>query len=225
MTRVLIAATSAVVRAGLETLLAGNASVVVVGSVNRILARNGEHADLSDEIESHEPDVVLIDVDDNHDVSRSLPLGMLTPDVLTRAPAVVLLSDSREPAWLVDALRHGVRAVLSRDAPPEEIVAAVESAGAGLVALSRDAVQALLAAAPRADSVENESPSSPPLTRRESEVLRLLAEGLGNKMVAARLGISEHTVKTHIASVFAKLEVYTRAEAVARGIRIGAILL
>jgi DNA-binding NarL/FixJ family response regulator len=222
---VLIAATSAVVRAGLETLLAGNASVVVVGSVNRISARHGEHTSLSDEIESHEPDVVLIDVDDNLGVSRGLPLGMLTPDAVTRAPAVVLLSDSREPAWLVDALRHGVRAVLSRDAPPEEIVAAVESAGAGLVALSRDAVQALLAAAPRGDSVESEPPRSPPLTPRESEVLRLLAEGLGNKMVAARLGISEHTVKTHIASVFTKLEVFTRAEAVARGIRIGAILL
>ena len=57
------------------------------------------------------------------------------------------------------------------------------------------------------------------LTGREVEILGLLAEGLGNKTIAARLGISEHTVKTHVTSVFAKLEVSTRAEAVANAIR------
>jgi DNA-binding NarL/FixJ family response regulator len=223
--RVLIAATSAVVRAGLEALLAGHASVVVVGSVSHVASRDGQTDALADEIELHEPDVVLIDADDRYEVRRGASLGMLAPDAMSRAPAVILLSSSLESEWLVDALRSGVRAVLSRDAPPEEIVAAVESAGAGLVALSREALESLLAGQQRAGSAERDPPRSTTLTPRESEVLRLLAEGLGNKMVAARLGISEHTVKTHIASVFAKLEVYTRAEAVARGIRVGAILL
>jgi DNA-binding NarL/FixJ family response regulator len=65
----------------------------------------------------------------------------------------------------------------------------------------------------------------PMLTGREVEILGLLAEGLGNKTIAVRLGISEHTVKTHVTSVFAKLEVSTRAEAVANAIRLGLIML
>jgi ATP/maltotriose-dependent transcriptional regulator MalT len=63
------------------------------------------------------------------------------------------------------------------------------------------------------------------LTGREVEILGLLAEGLGNKAIAGRLGISEHTVKTHVTSVFAKLAVSTRAEAVANAIRLGLIML
>jgi DNA-binding CsgD family transcriptional regulator len=64
-----------------------------------------------------------------------------------------------------------------------------------------------------------------PLTGREIEILGLLAEGLGNKAIAGRLGISEHTVKSHLTSVFAKLDVSTRAEAVASAARLGLIML
>jgi DNA-binding CsgD family transcriptional regulator len=64
-----------------------------------------------------------------------------------------------------------------------------------------------------------------PLSPREREILGLVADGLGNKIVASRLGISEHTVKTHIASIFTKLGADTRAEAVAIGARQGMILL
>jgi DNA-binding NarL/FixJ family response regulator len=214
-----------VVRAGLEAVLARSPSIVVVGSVSRTTVPDDHPNALADEIESFEPDVVLVDVDDQSDTRRFPSLGRLSPDAVGRAPAIVLLSDAREPSWVADALRRGIRAVLPRDALPGEIVAAVESAGAGLVALSRDVMNAVLATVPRPASVASDTSRSQPLTPRESEVLRLLAEGLGNKMVAARLRISEHTVKTHIASVFSKLDVYTRAEAVARGIRIGAILL
>jgi len=63
------------------------------------------------------------------------------------------------------------------------------------------------------------------LTWRELQVLRMMAEGLGNKIIADRLGISEHTVKFHIASIFTKLDVSTRTEAVTAGIREGLILL
>jgi DNA-binding NarL/FixJ family response regulator len=64
-----------------------------------------------------------------------------------------------------------------------------------------------------------------PLTPREAEVLGMLAEGLGNKVIATRCGISEHTVKTHVAAVFAKLGVSTRAEAVASAARAGLLML
>jgi DNA-binding CsgD family transcriptional regulator len=66
---------------------------------------------------------------------------------------------------------------------------------------------------------------APSLTPRERQVLGMVAEGLPNKIIAARLGISEHTVKTHLAALFAKLGVNTRAEAVARGARLGLLLL
>jgi len=114
--RVLIAATSALVRAGLEALLSASASLVVVGTVNLNSGRDGQHPGLADEIESHEPDVVLVDIESGHDVRPGVPLGMLAPDTIGRAPAFVLLSDALESAWIVDALRGGVRAVLSRDA-------------------------------------------------------------------------------------------------------------
>jgi DNA-binding NarL/FixJ family response regulator len=66
---------------------------------------------------------------------------------------------------------------------------------------------------------------APGLTPREIEVLAMLAEGLGNKVIAARLGISDHTVKTHVAAIFGKLGVSTRAEAVAFAARLGLIML
>jgi ATP/maltotriose-dependent transcriptional regulator MalT len=65
----------------------------------------------------------------------------------------------------------------------------------------------------------------PSLTRREIEILGLLAEGLGNRAIATRLAISEHTVKSHITSIFTKLDVSTRAEAVADAARLGLIML
>jgi NarL family two-component system response regulator YdfI len=67
--------------------------------------------------------------------------------------------------------------------------------------------------------------SAPPLTPREREILSMLAEGLPNKLIAARLRISEHTVKTHLEAVFEKLGASTRAEAVALGVRRGLLLL
>ncbi|MGH7528065.1 MAG: response regulator transcription factor, partial [Gemmatimonadales bacterium] len=91
---------------------------------------------------------------------------------------------------------------------------------AGLAVLSAEPA----AAVPRATSRTMSRPVQP-LTARETEVLGMLAEGIGNKLIAARLGISEHTVKTHVAAIFGKLGVSTRAEAVASAARLGLIML
>jgi len=125
---------------------------------------------------------------------------------------------------MAEALRSGVRAVLPPEAAPEEIVAAVEAAATGLVALHPDAVEALLPAAPPSPRSMPASPH-PPLSSREVEVLGMLAEGLGNKQIAWRLGISEHTVKFHLSSIFTKMDVSSRTEAVALGVRLGLIML
>jgi DNA-binding NarL/FixJ family response regulator len=117
-------------------------------------------------------------------------------------------------------VRAGARAVLPRTASADAIIAAVEAAAAGLVVLPADA---LVEAAHATTAHAMTSPEA--LTAREAQILALLAEGLVNKQIAARLGISRHTVKTHLAALFHKLGVSTRAEAVAAGARAGVILL
>jgi NarL family two-component system response regulator YdfI len=200
VTRLLIAAPSAVVRAGLETLVAGDPAVEVAGSF----------ADLSS-VEALRPDVVL----------AALPVEELAPPADGVAPAIVLLSADAQPAWSSEALRLGVRAMLPRDAAPAEVLAAVEAASTGLAVVDPHDLEALLSASnPTTASAE-----STVLTPRELEVLRLMAEGAANKNIAWKLGISEHTVKFHVASILAKLNASTRTEAVAIGIRKGMILI
>lgn len=214
MTRVLVAAASPVVRAGLEALLAGSASLVV-------LPGSGSPASLPDEVEAAEPDVVLLEVPPGGELPP-LPL-VSSPDALPRAPAVVALADGPGAGWTAAALRAGVRAVLPRSAGPAEIVAAVEAAAAGLVAVPADALDALLSGAPPPRTLG--PAEAPSLTARELQVLAMMAEGFGNKGIATRLGISSHTAKSHVAAVLAKLHAATRAEAVAVGARLGLILV
>jgi DNA-binding NarL/FixJ family response regulator len=123
---------------------------------------------------------------------------------------VILLTNTADSALVGLALRSGVRGVISLDATAEEIEAAVHAVDAGLVVLAEPPVAAEL--------IE-------PLTERELELLDLLAEGISNKLIAHRLGISEHTVKTHVASIFAKLGVSSRTEAVLQAIRRGLVML
>jgi DNA-binding NarL/FixJ family response regulator len=123
----------------------------------------------------------------------------------------VLLLDTADPAQVSAALRAGIRGVLSRDASLEEIESAIQAVNAGLIVL--------------------ESPPSPaesltePLSDREREVLDLIAEGLSNKLIAHRLSISEHTVKTHVAAILAKFGAGSRTEAVSQAIRRGLLML
>ena len=223
MTRVLVAAASAIARAGLEAIVSRESTLALVGGTATI-------ATLAEEVVECEPDVVLLELA-AVDVAAPLgALGVLTVDAedADRAPPpVVVLTDERDPGRLSELLRAGVRAVLGRNASAAEILAAIGAAAAGLVVLERDWLDAVAptrgvaatAAAPDA------SVRQTPLSARELEVLRMIADGLANKQIAARLGISEHTVKFHVASVFAKLHASTRAEAVMTGARRGLIVL
>jgi DNA-binding NarL/FixJ family response regulator len=137
---------------------------------------------------------------------------------------LVVLTDNTENSWVVEALDSGTRAILPRDMTSEEIVAAIQAAAAGLVALHPQVLHSMLSPIPPAEESEPD-PSDQVLTPREIEVLRMVAEGLGNKEVASRLGISDHTVKFHISSIFAKLGASSRTEAVTVGIRQGLIMV
>lgn len=208
MTRVLIAAASAIIRAGLESVGASGSGMEVLGTSN--LANLGTAA------EQHLPDVVLASVDGREDDPPEELLALVGRD---GGPAVVILSGDLQPAWTADALRAGIRAVLPGDASPREILAAVEAAAAGLVVLHPQDLLAL--------STERTVPATQDqaLSPRETEVLQALAEGSGNKAIAWKLGISEHTVKFHVASIMTKLNAGTRTEAVTQGIRRGLILI
>jgi DNA-binding NarL/FixJ family response regulator len=170
----------------------------------------GAFADLSS-VEALRPDVIL----------SALPVDELPVPADGIAPAIVLLSGQQQPPWTRDAVRLGVRALLSRDASAAEILAAVEAAASGLAVVDPRDLEGLLSGAPAA-AVAAEAPV---LTPRELEVLRMMAEGAANKAIAFRLHISEHTAKFHVASILSKLNASTRAEAVAIGIRKGLILI
>jgi len=136
-----------------------------------------------------------------------------------RSPAIVLLSAAPGAAWTARARRAGVRAVLRADASPDEIAAAATATRAGLLALSPDA----LSRAPAPPTLALGEASA--LTTREAEILEMMAEGMRNRAIAARLKISRHTVKFHVASILTKLAARSRTEAVMLGVRQGLISL
>lgn len=204
--RVLVAANSIVVQTGLAALLSASPVLEVVGTCSL--------ATLPEWVEQRTPDVVLLEWDAAED-DRVL----LSP---TLPPAIVLLVEDWPPGGLGDLLRLGVRGVLPNDATASEIVRAVEAVAVGLTVLHPAGVEALLPTLSASRAVAEPSQA---LTSREVEVLTMLAEGLGNKTIARRLGISEHTVKFHIGSIFSKLKASSRTEAVILGARQGLILL
>jgi DNA-binding NarL/FixJ family response regulator len=134
--------------------------------------------------------------------------------------ALVLISEDDHTVSRLRALPLRGWGVVPPDAPPEELAAATTAVAQGLTVLPKPLTERLLREP--AASVE-ELPE--PLTAREREVLELLGRGLSNKLIARELHISEHTVKFHISSLYAKLEVNNRAEAVSQGARHGLISL
>jgi len=134
----------------------------------------------------------------------------------------VAMVDDPEPRWVRNALHDGVSAIISRDADRDQMALAVEAADAGYVLLHPTSAQMLGVAVPALPEL---SADVEHLTVREREVLTLMSSGLGNKEIAARLGISEHTVKFHTSSILGKLSAASRTEAVSQGIKRGLIAL
>ena len=157
-------------------------------------------------------EVVVVDTDD----------GDGGNGIAESAAGVVLLVDNSEAGWVAHLLAAGARAVLRRDCNGRQLVAAVQAAAAGLSVVEPDALHALMRSSPETIELE---PGDEELTRRETEVLHMMTEGLSNREIASTLGISEHTVKFHITSIFGKLGTSSRTEAVTEGIRRGLVLL
>jgi NarL family two-component system response regulator YdfI len=213
MIRVLVVASSPVSQAGLENLLRGDASLLVV----RVLA---DFAELSENVEELQPDVVLVEAGS---ADRGLPEEISA--LAEEAPVgIVLLVDDLNSDRDLEALRIGVRAVLPRNATPGSIIAAAHAASAGLVVLPLEGLASLMKETAPAQKTASAALIEP-LTTREMEVLGMMAEGWGNKEISSRLGISEHTVKFHVAAIMGKLNAESRTEAVTLGIRHGLVML
>jgi DNA-binding NarL/FixJ family response regulator len=197
MIRLLLADDHAVVRDGLCRLLDGAEDLEVVGA-----AVDGEDAvRMADEVE---PDVVLMDLEmprlDGIEATRRL--AATRPN--TR---VVVLTSFSDRERILDALDAGAVGYLLKDAEPEELVRGIHAAARGESPLAPRAASAVLRA--RAE----QRPAMPTLTAREREVLELLGQGLPNRDIGERLGISEKTVKAHVTRVFQAIGVTDRTQA------------
>jgi DNA-binding NarL/FixJ family response regulator len=218
--RVVVADDQTVVREGVALLLRLVDGIEVVA-----LVADGEQAVAA--VVEHRPDVALLDLRmprvDGVEATRRL--REVAPQ--TR---VVVLTTYADDESIVSALRAGATGYLTKDAPSEEIEAAVRDAAAGRTRLD-PAVQArmvqLVASGQAAGAAASaQAPPAGPggaLTERETEVLRLIADGLSNRAIAAQLFVTEATVKTHVNNVFTKLGVGDRAAAVAWAFRAGVV--
>lgn len=219
MIRVLVIATSPVVRAGLSAVLTTNPKLTVLTS-------NASDLDaLTGEVLQLQPDVVLL-VSFPHRDSDYHPTDVLRQltDMSPDASVAIIVFTDIDSIDLEVYLHSGVRGILPQASTELEIIAAVEAVASGLVVLHPDVVESLL---PLKQSSLTDASANPvqALTPREIEVLQMLGFGLGNKAIAKRLSISEHTVKFHVSSIFQKLGASTRTEAVTVGVRLGLLML
>jgi DNA-binding NarL/FixJ family response regulator len=195
MIRVLIADDHAVLRSGLTDLLSSAGDIAVVGQ-----AADGEEA--AQRCAELSPDVVLMDL--------SMPVmdGVEATRRITEAggPSVVVLTSFSDRDRILAALDAGAVGYLLKDADPEEVVRGVRAAARGESPLDPKAARELLSARSAPDPVAD-------LTDRERDVLRLVAAGMPNKVIARRLDISEKTVKAHLTSVFRRIGVDDRTQA------------
>jgi DNA-binding NarL/FixJ family response regulator len=202
--RVVVVDDQAIVREGLVTVLTLLPDVEVVGEA-------GDGAAACELVDSLEPHVVLMDL-------RMPGMGGLeATGIITRAHpsvGVLILTTFADEASAVDVLRAGARGFLTKDADRAEVATAIRAVAQGHTTISADIGSRLFAGEalprPRVDLASRFN-----LTPREDEVLDLIAEGLSNSEIAARLYVGVTTVKTHINAIFAKLGVRDRAQAIA----------
>ncbi len=198
MIRVLVADDHAMVRAGLEQLLASTDDIEVVGS-----ASNGREA--VEQVILLHPDVVLMDLQMPvmDGVEATAAISAQKGEV-----AVVIVTSFSDRERIVGAIDAGAVGYLLKDATPDEILAGVRAAARGESPLHPRAARELLSA-----RAESPSRAGIDLTVRETEVLVLVRDGLSNKQIARRLGITERTVKAHLTSCFQRIGVLDRTQA------------
>jgi DNA-binding NarL/FixJ family response regulator len=205
--RILIADDHSVVRQGLRMFLGSDPDIEIVGE-----ARDG--AEAVHMARRLVPDLVLMDLlmPVMGGIAAIAAIRKELPDT-----EVVALTSMLEQATVVDAVRAGAIGYLLKDAESDELHRAVKAAAAGQVYLTPQAADCLLNELRTPDAVEVS------LTDRESDVLRLLAQGKSNKDISQALHIAEPTTKTHVSHILDKLGVSSRAQAALYAVRMGLV--
>ena len=211
MTRVFIVAAALRARRELASLFESAPDVEVAGTSSSL-----------DDVTEDWEDLHVLLVRDSGDSGDDL-LELLEEGGLARKIPLLLIFEQTAHSRVTRAIQLGVRGILPADLTPEQLISAASAVAKGLIVLQPGE----LALAPTSTRTANGDISSilEPLTPREKEVLQMLAGGLGNKHIAVRLKISEHTAKFHVASILGKLGASSRTEAVSLGLRRGLILL
>lgn len=204
--RILVVDDHGVVREGVRMYLALDPELEVVGE-----ATNGAEAvRLTRQLK---PDIVLMDLlmPEMDGVAATEAIRGEMPDT-----EVIALTSVLEDQAIYRAMRAGAIGYLLKDTKADELVRAIKAAAAGQVQLSPEVAAQLMREVGVPESPEK-------LTERETEVLRLLAQGKANKEIAAELVIGEKTVKTHVSNILSKLSVSSRTQAALYAVRIGLV--
>ena len=205
--RVLVVDDHPIVRQGLRSFLSSRAGIEVVGEAGDAEEGLAEASRLL-------PDVVLMDL--------VMPGGGAVEAIaaigaLSRPPRVVVLTSFSADDQVLPAVRSGASGYVMKDAPPAEVEAAVRTVHRGGVVLAPQAASTVMGEVNRGHT----APGAEELTRRERDVLGLLARGLSNRELAEALFVSEKTVKTHVSSILSKLGLADRTQAALFAVRHG----
>lgn len=207
MIRVLVVDDHPVFRAGVRAALADADAVTVVGEA-------ADAATALSIVDQLAPHVVLMDLHlpDRSGIDATRQLAASHPEV-----AVLVLTMSEDADAILSAVRAGARGYLVKGAEVERIQSAIRTVAAGEVVFGEGiADQALALLTGGATRRTRSDRPFPMLTDREVEILSLVAAGLSNTDIARRLVVSEKTVRNHVSNIFTKIQVTSRAEAVAR---------
>ncbi len=211
MTRVLLVDDQTLVRTGFRVILDAQPDLEVVGEAGDGFEAITASVELA-------PDVVCMDVQmpgvDGLEATRRITAE---PD----APAVLVLTTFDRDEYLFQALEAGASGFLLKTASPEQLVEAVRVLAAGEALLSPAVTRRVIERFGAASGPVPAGAELPELTEREAEVFRLLADGLSNAEIAARLYVGDATVKTHVSSILLKLGVRDRVQAVVHAYRSG----
>ena len=208
--RVLVVDDHLIVRKGVCALLATEPDVEVVGE-----ASDGQEA--AAKAESLHPDVIVMDL-----VMPGMDGIQATRHILARQPdrRILVLTSFAEDDKVFPAIKAGARGYLLKDSGPDDLVRAIRQVYEGESSLHPAIARKVLAELSHPSS---EPPTADPLTAREAEVLRLVAQGLNNRDIAAQLVISEATVRTHVSNILSKLHLASRTQAALYALREGLV--